>query len=507
MLVRSIIGQSVIFVSLFVFAFFRVKLLLLFFQQKEYRNIWFLKFIFNGRRLVDVKLTVLTILLYILNPYLILIGFLLFGLYENSILKKAKKKLVFTKRIKRIYLVSFILIALFINLVKVDFILFSAILTIQILPFILILSNIILYPYETLTQEKFLEQAKNKLKKINPIVIGITGSMGKTSTKYILSHILSGNLSVMFTPGSVNTKMGISSFINNKLEDNCKYFIVEMGAYFRGSIETLCDFVKPKYGIITAISDSHYEYFKTKENIISAKFELGESINKNNGILLINQNQIEKELIPQNIKYKTIGLIENIEQNKDGLYFKYNGNDVFAPIYGAHQAENIAICIEMASQIGIPMSSILATLKTLPQIEHRLQVIKRDNNITIIDNSYNSNFTGFKNGLDLLQVLHNEGGRKILITPGMVELGDIHKEQHYKIGEIAAQKVDIVILVNSERIPSFIEGFKETNKNAELIEFNTFSESQKWMVDNIRNNDVVLLENDLPDIYESKIKL
>ncbi|MDR3290426.1 MAG: UDP-N-acetylmuramoyl-tripeptide--D-alanyl-D-alanine ligase [Rickettsiales bacterium] len=493
-----------VLLSLFIFSFFRIKFLFLFFQQKEYRNKWFLLYVIKEKKLLDTKLS-LCLLVTTFYPYISIPLFFIFGFYEQKFLNKAKKKLVITSRVKRIFVVAIALVGLFVWLTYMQGVaVFTLILTIQFLPFSMILANLLLSPYEKKVQDDFLKQAIEKLNKINPIVIGITGSMGKTSTKHILSHILSGNLPVTFTPGSVNTKMGIAAFINNKLPEDCKYFVVEMGAYFKGSIKTLCDFVHPKHGIITAIGDSHYEYFKSKEVVASAKFELGEEVAKNKGFLLVNQNEIEENLLPKNIPFTKIKKIENILQTEDGLSFKYDGNDVFATIYGTHQVTNIAIAIELVKNLGMPTNSILATLRTLPQVKHRLEVIDRSGGIKIIDDAYNSNFIGFKSGLKLLQTL---GGRRILITPGMVELGTLHDEQHYEIGKFAGDKVDIVILVNDERIPTFVKGFDKTKQNAILIKVQNFAMAQKWMDENLISGDVVLLENDLPDVYESRVRL
>jgi UDP-N-acetylmuramoyl-tripeptide--D-alanyl-D-alanine ligase len=156
----------------------------------------------------------------------------------------------------------------------------------------------------------------------------------------------------------------------------------------------------------------------------------------------------------------------------------------------------------MATKLGMPLKSVLTALKTLPQITHRLELKQINNNI-IIDDTYNSNFEGFKSGLDLLQIFDK---RKVLITPGMVELGTKHNKTHYDIGKLAAEKTDIVVLVKSKRIPTFKQGFNEANKKSQLIEVDNFAKAQEWMSKNLQN-DIVLLENDLPDVFENDLKL
>lgn len=528
----AIAFKILFFTGIFTFCFFRLKLLMLFFQQEEYRNPWFFKFCFEKYRLIDKKLTFLLLTICIikycfLGNDAVLIGYMLilllilgiltfFVIYEKKYLDKAKKKLVITERVKRILGVSLVLTFLILGcLFKFLSEIISAILVIQLLPFILILSNLILAPNEKKIQTKFKNEAVEKIKKLNPIVIGITGSYGKTSTKHILGHILSGNLPLLFTPGSVNTEMGVTRIIREKLEANHKYFIVEMGAYFRGSIEKLCNLTNPKHGIITSIGQAHYEHFKNQETIAAAKFELGECVTKNNGILVVNTSQVKEEFIPKNIPVIKVNgnsniNAKNLRQERDGIYFDFvnesGSYEIFAPIYGLHQVPNIVAAIEMALKLGMPINSIISTLRTLPQINHRLEVLKRDNNITIIDDAYNSNERGFESGLELLQVLNNN--RRILVTPGMVELGKKHDDTHYMVGKFAGSRLDIAIIVNADRIPTFIKGIEETSAGkVQIIRMNSFAEAQKWLNENLQSGDAVLLENDLTDIYESKFCL
>jgi UDP-N-acetylmuramoyl-tripeptide--D-alanyl-D-alanine ligase len=310
--------------------------------------------------------------------------------------------------------------------------------------------------------------------------------------------------------------MGVTRVIRENLTEEHKYFVVEIGAYFKGSIEKMCKFIKPKHGIITSIGQAHYEYFKTQETIYAAKFELGEWINNTHkdGILVVNTNQMDEKFMP-NMPMIRVGngskiYMSDLKQTKNGLSLKFHNDteeyQVDAPIYGLHQANNIAIAIEMALQLGMPMNTILATLKTLPQTNHRLEVLKQEAGHTIIDDAYNSNFDGFKSGLELLQTLNE--GKRILITPGRVDLGKVHDSAHYEIGKIAGKSVDVAVVVAAHRIPTFVKGFEETAKEGvKLLKVVSFAEAQKWMNENVKKGDVVLLENDLPDIYESKFRL
>ena len=153
-------------------------------------------------------------------------------------------------------------------------------------------------------------------------------------------------------------------------------------------------------------------------------------------------------------------------------------------------------------------TTIIFCLKTVPQITHRLEV-KRQTNYTIIDDAFNSNPGGFTAALNVLNSITPKEGKRVLVTPGMVELGDDHDSEHLRLGKLAAQTTDIVIAVSPERIESFIDGFEAANENnkSHLIKMDSFKEAEQWILQNANKQDVILLENDLPDLYEDKIQI
>lgn len=427
-----------------IFIFQRLKRWMNFYQQHEYDSkrflIWWIK-----NKHFDKRATIALIILFLIN----LINFwagLFFGFFIFITLaflepktKTFKKPLVFTARAKRIFILSLILIAGVSYLLKNNFYL---ILIIQALPAFAIFANFILWPLEKIIQNYYLTDAKKILKKYQPIVIGITGSYGKTTTKYILGQILNAWQPTLWTPGSINTLMGITKIIRQDLKPEHKYFIVEMGAYKRGSIKKLCDFVKPKHGIITSIGIAHYERFKSIENIKKAKQELFESL-PNNGIAITGKDS----------------------------------------------------AIAMAKALGAPELTIQASLKHIQMPLHRLEA-KKANNMIIIDDSYNSNPIGFKKALRLLE---KQKGRKILITPGMVELGAKSEKEHKKIAQLIAQICDYVILVN-KKTTKYLQKYLEN-----YYLFSALKQAQEFVNNLAQSGDAILYENDLPDIYDEKI--
>lgn len=511
-----------VLVFLAVFVLLRMRFLLMFFQQEEYENKNFLKLVFKGARLVDKRLCFWLLLLWVAAlkfPFLAFFAFVPFAFYalrEQKYMRHAKKKLVMTWRAKRIFFVSFVLVlGVIFGLYKWAVLspLMVAIITVQLLPFVLVAANIILMPVEAYGRRKFVRMAKAKIAKSKATVIGVTGSYGKTSVKHFLAHILAANAEVLYTPGSVNTLLGVSRIINQNLNSSHKFFIVEMGAYYIGSIKKVCDLVRPKHGIITAVGDAHFERFKTKENVAKAKFELANAVGEN-GVLIINKNQIEErffKLLPKSAVKVGEGekfFVSDVKQSEKGLQFVFNNGKekmkIFAPIFGEHHAQNIALAIAMALELGMPATTIIAALKNLPQVAHRLEV-KDAGGAVIIDDGYNSNPDGFASALELLGILgRGQKGRRILITPGMIEMGKLHDKLHHDLGEKAGEIADILIAVVPSRLKSFIDGFrKKAGKKALVVEVNGFADAKAWMSENLKVGDVVLIENDLPDSYES----
>jgi len=533
----------ILFVSFIYFAYKRLRLLLHFFQQEEYDNYRFLKLMCRHFRLIDKKLSSLLLFIGIISLFvghpiglklILTILFVVFAFFTKNPIKTGKKPLVVTRRVMRIFTLSGIftvaLSLVFFYAAQAYFIIFviALIVLVQLLPFLMLLANGCLAPIEKIIQKRFLREAQQKLKQLEPVVIGITGSYGKTSVKHILAHILSSAASTLATPGSVNTLMGVSRIIREKLQPSHKFFIVEMGAYGPGSIKKLCQLVEPKFGVLTAVGDAHYERFKTLETVAKAKFELSDAVAKNtHGFMVINQDAVAEKFIQQyalNFQDKMIcitsdhsvkegnAVIKNIRQTAEGLVFDIElQKEIYTiqvPLYGLHQANNIALCFVLAKKIGVPVNTIISSLKTMPQIEHRLQVIKNKMGSVVIDDAYNANPIGFQSALDVLKLLKPEEGRAILVTPGMVELGKLHDEKHFELGQAAANVADIVLVITPQRITQFVDGFKQSAADTQqLLTFNSFKEAKAWLDSNAKPSDIILYENDLPDLYEEKVTL
>lgn len=532
------------FTALLAFVYFRGTALLQFYQQEEYDTDRFLKWVW-ARKGFDKKATLIVLVGFLLwyflrafNPpamglifYLLVLTGLIIGTQASRKTgRNAKKPLVVTARVQRILYVYILLVGFYFGGIMVTFepgnfaaLTFAFLFFFQCPPFFLGGANFILKPVEEQINNRYLKQAQNKMKGMSPTIIAITGSYGKTSIKHILAHILGSSAPTLATPGSVNTPMGVVRIIREKLQRKHKYFIVEMGAYGPGSIKQLCRITPPDLGIISAVGLAHFERFKSLKAVFSTKFELADALKKSGGEVIVNTAAIDPKRLEKYLKTnKKVILCEgdsdfslsSYSQTRKGLEIhlqiiwkgKEQDLEVEVPLFGPHQATNILLATVAALKLGIEPAIIKAALKTMPQISHRLEVTRHSGGLTVIDDAYNSNPTGFSSALDLLETLKKPTGRAILLTPGMVELGSEHNHQHQKMGKKAAGIVDLALVVGPRRMASFIDAFHEVQgKKGILHTFKTQNDAEKWLFANGGAEDVVLIENNLPDIYEAEV--
>lgn len=447
--------------------------------------------------------------------------------------KNAKKPLKYTARAKRLILsnacISAILLVLFLGVFgldqmpknEIDLInhLSYSTLTysfiIMTLPINMRISNWFISPTEELVNRRYINSARRKLKKKeynNLIKIGITGSYGKTSTKFILQTILSEKYNVLATPESYNTTMGNVRTIREKLKPEHEVFISEMGARRKLDIKEICDFVNPQIGIITSIGKQHLETFKNIENIVKTKAELINSLPQNGIVFLPKNNEYCFELYQKEKREKYLYSTSNngadvyakdIKLDENGSTFTVVTKDekfeCTTKLLGSHNVENIIGCIAIAKHLGLTKEQIINGVAKIEPIPHRLQILPTNNGTIVIDDAFNSNPVGSKMALDVLAKFN---GRKIIITPGMVELGEEEYELNKEFGKHMAEKVDIAILVGAKRSEPIVKGLKENKFNElNLYVVNTLEEATQTLAKVTQKGDVVLFENDLPDNY------
>ncbi len=361
---------------------------------------------------------------------------------------------------------------------------------------IAVLANIIAKIYEVPNNKAFVKKAKKKLAASSIKVIGITGSYGKTSCKKILSDILSKKYRVLSTPRSHNTPMGLALSINNNDLSQYDFFIAEMGARHVGDIAELCEFCPPSVAVITGICPQHLESFGSIENVVKAKSE----ILQGGAVSFISPDCYALFEAYSGVKH-CADCFSDIVCNADGSTFKLKlGGKTYKAhtrLLGKHSAQNVAISALVAYNLGMTAEEIVAAIEEVDFIEHRLQLIK-SGGVNILDDGYNSNIKG---AAAALEVLRSFEGRKIVVTPGLVELGVLEEEENSRLGGQLVG-LDFVILVGETLITPVKNGYIENGGDASILKIvPTLNAAQDELKTILQNGDTVLFLNDLPDIY------
>ncbi len=426
------------------------------------------------------------------------------SIFANLPKHKAKVPLKFTKRIIRMCITQVIIIILICVMDKSNI----ALEILNITAFgLCIITNIINYPIEYGIRRYYINDAKKILKDMpNLTVIGVTGSYGKTSVKNFLVKTLSAKYEVLATPKNYNTTMGVVRTIREELKPIHQVFICEMGATKIGDIKEICDIVNPKIGIITSIGPQHLESFKTIDNIIKTKFELYDSVNKNGGITFLNYDNeyISKQNKPNIITYginneKLNYSAFNLKSSSQGISFSIKNVNFKTKLIGKHNIVNITGAIAVANYLGISLERLVSRVREIKSVEHRLQLISRGN-FNIIDDAYNSNPIGSKSAIDTLSEFQ---GIKIIVTPGLIELGNDKEKFNFEFGEYICNVCDYIFIVNSTISKYILNGINSKNFRKDRVFTVDTPQEAVTQIKSFGLNDTVtvLLENDLPDNY------
>ncbi|HOO67857.1 MAG TPA: UDP-N-acetylmuramoyl-tripeptide--D-alanyl-D-alanine ligase [Bacilli bacterium] len=513
----------------FLYMFLRTKKSLHMLQQNLYDDGFrYLKWIKNNFIKIMlsfdlIPLVLIPVILFVSNniiTYILFsITYIVLFIINYKIMKneKVKKPLVVTARVKRLLttlLLVYVALIYFIN-IKLGFNYLLLILLAAYFQYIIILLVVkINIPVEKCVYLKYKTMAVRKLKSMTNLkVVGITGSYGKTSSKNILSEILNVKYNALPTPRNLNTPYGLMITINNHLDKFDEIFIAEMGAYKMGEIKQLCDFVHPKYGILTRIGTAHLESFGSQENIQKGKFELIESL-PSDGVAVLNADdplQVSYNL-KNDVKVLWIGIdndadfrASNIKVSNIGTTFdltiKGNNNKYKfeTKLLGYANVYNILAAIALGYEFGINIEQLKGAVKGVKPVEHRLE-IRQNGDIFYIDDAYNSNPVGSKMALDVLGMMP---GKKIIVTPGMIELGALQESANEKFGEFIADVCDEVILVGDKQTKPIQKGLKNKKYDSKHIHVLEDVMDAFTLVGKLKDKTTyVLLENDLPDIFK-----
>ena len=331
-------------------------------------------------------------------------------------------------------------------------------------------------------RKRILRKARQKREKFkNLLVIGITGSYGKTSTKEFLAAILSKKYNVLKTEEHQNSEIGISQCILNDLKEEHEIFVVEIGAYEQGKIKEVCQMIKPKIGILTGINEQHLSTFGSQENVIKAKFELIESLPQSGLAIFNGDNKYCQQL------FQETKVSKNLVHSSD-YEFDLKGKNLFL-----WDIENLSLAATAAEYLGVSREEIE---NTLAEFESPIEIKKSINNITIIDATYSANP---KSVLSHLDYLKDRTGRKVIVMPCLIELGKVSKEVHQRIGEKIGRICDFAIITTKDRFGELRKGALKSGMPEEKILFMEKSDEIFKKIKNFcQEGDIVLLESRVP---------
>ncbi len=494
-----IIAINILNILSFLMCCFNIKKFVHIYQLKDYNFFRYFKFFSKIYCFFMIFTLFFAIFLTILKNFLIILIFACFEIVINfcvflGLINSKKTPLKLTGKTKRIIFLS-VLILIIPSLCPVGASLNFFVLFIS--PVVANFLNI----YDKIKNKIYILKAQKKLKLYKPKIIAITGSNGKTSVKNILHKILSSTFNVQCTPSSYNTPLGISMFINNSLKAETQFLILEYGARHRYDIKKLCKMFGADYGIITNVSAQHMQTFKNIECVYLAKREL--SLHLKNKLCVYNLDNIfclrmfiEKDCCK-------LGVKQNCNFNFDPNTYLTNFEMSFGSkkiklathLLGRHNITNILLAASLALTLGVDEQKLIDAVKNLPFTPHRLELIK--SHINILDDSYNCSQSSAR---EAIEVLKNFDGKKMVVTPGIIEGGKMQYHINFKLGKML-NICDYVIIVGNTNRQAIFDGLNCAGYKKKVLFVKDLEQSKTYF--NLLNcNDTLLLLNDLPDDYK-----
>lgn len=436
---------------------------------------------------------------------------------------KYKKPVVFTQRATRLYIASWgvsLLVALggwllgaVDSAMQFSYLLIALLVAAAFSWVVIMVANVIMHPVEQHINRGFYNEAKKILESMPQLrIIGVTGSYGKTSTKHYLYRILSEKYNVIMTPGSYNTPMGVIRTVREMMKPYYDIFIVEMGAKQLGDIKEICDLVCPSIGVVTAVGEQHLESFKSIENVQRTKFELIDALPADGLGVVNNDFEYVANRSVSNVPVKRYALgegcdyhVEDVEYGEVETRFTVVGEgrriELATKLVGDCNLSNLMASVIVALYLDVPEKSIRYGVSQIEQVEHRLNMKRTPGGLSIIDDAFNSNPDGARMALDVLSRIKT--GKRIVITPGMIELGDKQAEYNRRFGAQMAEAADYVMVVGEYNREAILAGLAEGDfPESKIFVAESFVAAQARLVQIARAGDVVLYENDLPDTFK-----
>lgn len=378
------------------------------------------------------------------------------------------------------------------------------------------LALFILFPIDTLIKFVVITQAKQLLSSSNHAkVIAIAGSYGKTTMKNVISYVLSTKFNVITTPESVNTPIGVAQWFLKNFKQTTDIVIMEMGEHYRGDIAYLCTITPPDFAVLTGINEAHLERLQTLETSIATMFEIVEHAKENAAIFLNADDEHIRNKYKKYSNGKQISFYSSLnnpltklktakkvfdEQKLHWSCTTETVGNITIPLLGEYAISDVVAAILIGKILGMSVDDIKKGIASLSPISHRLEPIQGKGGVLVIDDSYNGNPDGVYEAIRVLSRFKNR--RKIFITPGLVELGDKAVLIHEEIGRALAEVADCVILIKNSVTPYIEKGLKEKKfDESKIIWFNTAIDAHASLPNIMKENDVILFQNDWGDQY------
>ena len=364
------------------------------------------------------------------------------------------------------------------------------------LPLIFDLALTLLSPLERALGSKWVDRAREKLATVSPVVVAITGSYGKTTTKGYVAHLLSGSRRVVASPASFNNRLGLARAINENLVPGTEVFIAEMGTYGPGEIAEMCSWVTPTVGVIVSLGPVHLERFRSEERIVQAKSEILDRAQV--GVICVD-HPLLADLAAKRSRSMSILEVSTGERGRVRIFggrLIVDGSpiaEVPSGVFSANLAAAIGVCVAL----DVDLATVVPLLAGLPTPRHRQTVAVGESGVRIIDDTFNSNPEGAKRALGVLAGAG--GGRKVLVTPGMVELGPVQAAQNEALAREGSAIADHLVIVGATNRPALLRGAAGGRASVTVVD--SREEAVAWVRANLGPGDAVLYENDLPDHY------
>jgi UDP-N-acetylmuramoyl-tripeptide--D-alanyl-D-alanine ligase len=376
-------------------------------------------------------------------------------------------------------------------------------------PLLVDLALLIMKRPEARLLRPYVERASQRLASVRPRIVAITGSYGKTTTKGYVAHLAAGAMSVVASPASFNNTQGLARAINDHLATGTKVFVAEMGTYGPGEIAALCAWAAPEIGMITAVGPVHLERMGSLERIAQAKSEILERaqvaiLNIDYPLLAdLAQKAQDSGKVVWRCSGKTPDADVSVvpEQDKLRVRTSHLRGEMDLLVVADPEVEpgNVACAVAAALSLGVPAGTISSRLANLPGAPHRRNAHQSPRGVNVIDDTYNSNPAGAKAAVALLEMKSASDGQRVVVTPGMVELGHVQADENARFAASAGVVATQLVVVGRTNARSLLEGASTAGLPAR--EARNLTEAVAWVSAHLGPGDAVLYENDLPDHY------